>query len=322
MSKRLRNFVFTFNNYTQQDVDRIYNYEFSEYVIIGFEIGESGTPHMQGYMELKKQLGFNRVKTDLGDGIHIESRKGTQKQAIDYCKKDGQFVENGVAKKSGKRNDISRVKEIIYEEDGTMMDVISEATSYQALRSGQILLTYKPPKQKFFPKTVHWFWGPSGTNKTRTAVESCSDDYWISGENLKWFDGYFGQKFVIIDDFRKDFCTFHFLLRLLDVYHLRVPYKGGFVEWNPDLIFITSCYAPSDVYETREDIYQLLRRITEIRYFPRIVPPIVLNSEDRNDSCQMFEKGYCNCIMCIPQELVVEDVVKMEVNDENVYPGH
>lgn len=313
--KRLRNFCFTVNNYTQQDVDLLYNYNKFEYVIFGFEVGEQGTPHLQGYAELDKQYQFTLIKSELCQGMHIETRRGSQKQAIEYCKKEGNFVEKGTPKRSGQRKDLERVKEIIFEENGTMMDVINEVSSYQGLRGAQLLFSYKPAKKKYYPKTVRWFWGPSGCNKTRTAVEQCKEDYWISGETLKWFDGYYGQKYVVIDDFRKDFCTFHFLLRLLDVYFLRVPFKGGFVEWDPDVIFITSCYAPQSVYDTREDIYQLLRRISSVEYFARDGMNLEVDLGERVPTCMIEERGYCNCLKCIPE-------IKYDDDLYNVYPGH
>lgn len=42
---------------------------------------------------------------------------------------------------------------------------------------------------------VWWVWGATGTGKTRFAVQFAEEhqyQYWISGENLKWFDGYAG----------------------------------------------------------------------------------------------------------------------------------
>lgn len=85
---------------------------------------------------------------------------------------------------------------------------------------------------------------------------------------MKWFDGFDGQEAAVIDDFRGDFCTFHFLLRLLDRYPLKVAIKGGFMEWTPSRIFITSPHHPRDVYnKTDEEIKQLTRRITQITHF-------------------------------------------------------
>lgn len=54
------------------------------------EVGESGTPH-QGYAELSCQMRFNRVKKKSTLECFFAKRRGSQKEAIDYCKK-GQFI--------------------------------------------------------------------------------------------------------------------------------------------------------------------------------------------------------------------------------------
>ena len=127
----------------------------------------------------------------------------------------------------------------------------------------------KPPQP--VKRTVYWFYGLSGSGKTREAIDLANGDYYISMRNLKWWDGYYGQKYVIIDDFRGDFCTFHELLRILDRYPYRVEMKGTSMWIQPSTthIIITSCYHPEKVYDTREDIQQLLRRIDEIRFFEK-----------------------------------------------------
>ncbi len=93
-------------------------------------------------------------------------------------------------------------------------------------------------------------------------------DVWWSGVDLKWFDGYDGHKAAIFDDFRPDMCKLWMLLRLLDRYPLRIPIKGGFVQWRPTCIWITCPREPSDCYaDMGEDIEQLMRRINVIKNF-------------------------------------------------------
>lgn len=109
---RFRNVCFTLNNYDKVDEDYIkQSYEFTpsvvKYVIYGKEVGESGTPHLQGYIEFKRQLSLSGVKGVIGNKCHIENRHGNQKQAIDYCKKDGDWVEYGEPKGNG------RIKKIV-----------------------------------------------------------------------------------------------------------------------------------------------------------------------------------------------------------------
>jgi hypothetical protein len=61
MCVRYRNICFTLNNYTSQEYEALlYNDNF-KYVIIGKEVGESGTPHLQGYGELKNQMRLKSI---------------------------------------------------------------------------------------------------------------------------------------------------------------------------------------------------------------------------------------------------------------------
>jgi hypothetical protein len=73
---------------------------------------------------------------------------------------------------------------------------------------------------------------------------------------------------VIIDDYRADFCKFHLLLNLLDRYPMQVQIKGGTLQFNAKNIYITCPQHPTVLWSNRtaEDIGQLLRRITVIKY--------------------------------------------------------
>ena len=48
--------------------------------------------------------------------------------------------------------------------------------------------------------------------------------------SAKWWDGYEGEKEVLIDEFWKDFYKYHELLRLLDRYPCKVEKKGGWAH--------------------------------------------------------------------------------------------
>ena len=89
--------------------------------------------------------------------------------------------------------------------------------------------------------------------------------------SLQWFDGYFGQTHVIIDEFRAKCCPYNKLLGLLDGYQRQVPVKGSFTYWKPEVIYITAPLSPAETYagqlEFHGSIDQLLRRITKIKNF-------------------------------------------------------
>lgn len=266
MSKS-RSWCFTLNNYTADDESRI-KAIVCRYIVFGHEVGEQGTSHLQGYICFPNQVHFNSVVGKLGKRCHVEVAKGSAEQNRDYCTKDGKFFESGDIPSPGSRSDIKDVKDIIMN-GGTMMDVIKTATSYQSLRTAELLLKYVPCDKGYHPKKVYWFYGDTGSGKTKEAMSMVDDDVWISGKNLQWWEGYYGQKYVIIDDFRGDFCTFHELLRILDGYPYRVQVKGSSCWLRAETIIITSPFHPSKVYSTIEDVTQLLRRITEIRKFEK-----------------------------------------------------
>ncbi|CAM9979757.1 unnamed protein product, partial [Heterosigma akashiwo] len=122
------------------------------------------------------------------------------------------------------------------------------------------------PKREWKTEVL-WYYGPTGTGKSRRAFEMTSDPYVHNMSSGKWFDGYEGQEDVIFDDMRKDTFKFHELLRLFDRYPMKVQVKGSSVNWCPKRIIVTTCFKPDQMYETREDLQQLMRRINSVVYF-------------------------------------------------------
>ena len=75
-----------------------------KYYIFGRETGENGLKHLQGYIEFTKQVTLNQIKSFFNcPTMHVEKRRGTQREAIDYCKKEDQNpIEFGTAKSNGR----------------------------------------------------------------------------------------------------------------------------------------------------------------------------------------------------------------------------
>jgi len=106
-----RSYVFTLNNYVEPDVARLraLGGEVS-YLVFGREVGDSGTPHLQGYVVFNRRVAFATAKRSIGDRAHLEVTRGTPEQASDYCKKDGDFEEFGSLPQQGKRSDWAAYK--------------------------------------------------------------------------------------------------------------------------------------------------------------------------------------------------------------------
>lgn len=284
MSKATR-FPFTKNNYTELDLALLNDvnvYSKFKYICWGLEVGEEGTPHLQGYLEFDNatRLRISAVQTRIQNmgllGFHIEVAKGTAAQNIAYCSKDGKFTEYGERPKGqGKRTDLDVVCADI-QGGATMSDIIDRFPA-QVVKFGngleRIIQHYLP--RRSFKTEVWWFWGPTGSGKSRWAWEKEPDAYMKSSSH-KWWDGYIGQESVILDDYRP--CKempFNFMLNLMDRYPLSVERKGGMMEFISKRIYVTSPYSPEVMCDHLEWIgteqkSQFLRRIDHVVQFPQL----------------------------------------------------
>lgn len=119
---RCRGWCFTINNDTFEDLDSLLELDF-QYLIIGFEIGENKTRHIQGYIHYENQISFKSIKRDI-PRAHIEMARGTPKQNFKYCSKDGDFYEFGDRPVQGARTDLNEIKELLLKK--TPMKSISD----------------------------------------------------------------------------------------------------------------------------------------------------------------------------------------------------
>lgn len=148
-----RNYVFTLNNYEDlPDLD----HPDIQYAIYQEEIGANGTPHLQGYIELKKPMRYEAVKALNNyslDGARFDKRRApTAKQAIDYCKKkDETYIagpyEFGTHLGQGSRTDIKEYINAI--KDGASRKQLLEDHTLEYVKFPKMVnhvrLLYKPP---------------------------------------------------------------------------------------------------------------------------------------------------------------------------------
>jgi len=117
MTERHHAYCFTINNYTDYDLgDVLQTSEEAVYLIIGFEVGKKGTPHLQGYVNFRSARTFSSIRKKL-PRARLSVAKGTPKQNYDYCSKDGDFWESGKLPQSGvaQREYIEHIMQNTYE---------------------------------------------------------------------------------------------------------------------------------------------------------------------------------------------------------------
>lgn len=264
---RSRAWCFTLNNYTQEEVDKLKLYP-CDYMLFGYEVGEEGTPHLQGFFYAGTQRVLSAIKKKTSDRIHLENARDIP-ASIAYCKKDGNFFEQGDPPNQGKRADLDGLKEMI--EKRAPMKEVAQANFGAFLQFHKGLkiyheLCFEPRDHTQPPPQVIWLFGSTGTGKSAYPYKHHPQaDIYVKPPG-QWFDGYQQQPAVVLDDFDPSHMCFRNLLHLLDRYPHKVPVKGSFVEFNSNYIYITSDKPPQEMYPNRHELLQLQRRISKLIY--------------------------------------------------------
>lgn len=255
-----RNVCFTINNYTEEDCKRLDEIE-CKYIVYGREIGEQGTPHLQGYVELNNQLRIGGVKLLLGTRAHIESRKGSAEQADEYCKKDGKYVSRGNRSSQGRRTDLEQLVQMVKagKSDKQISEELPNVLKYT--RAIDFVRNSFLEERTTKPE-VHWRWGKAGVGKTRYVMELPGTKY-IKDNTHWWTRKYNQQDIILIDDFNGKW-EFTDLMRLFDHNPYEGQTKGGYVNINSPKIYVTSEHHPRDYYGGGNIEAQLMRRLTSV----------------------------------------------------------
>lgn len=89
-----KRWVFTYNNYTESEYEELINIlsSNSSTYIIGKEIGESGTSHLQGYCEFERKI--RPLSAIKNNKIHWEKARGNREENLKYCSKDNNYITN------------------------------------------------------------------------------------------------------------------------------------------------------------------------------------------------------------------------------------
>jgi hypothetical protein len=116
----------------------------SQKYIIGKEVGEQGTPHLQCFFQFKHQQRFSTLKNAVPTG-HWEVAKGSVQQNYTYCSKEGDYDSNIVPQVS--REDLRKM--VLKQYDNV------EWHPWQK----QVLDWIKEPADS---RTIYWVYEPVG----------------------------------------------------------------------------------------------------------------------------------------------------------------
>lgn len=126
-----KRWCFTWNNFPN-DWEQIIVPKINGKYSIGVEIGESGTPHLQGYIEFTNKV---RALGEIGiKEIHWEKCRGTKKQNIEYTQKDKNFIQTFDYKH------ITKIEKF-FDWEQEILNIIKEEPN---------------------DRDIHWYWEPKG----------------------------------------------------------------------------------------------------------------------------------------------------------------
>lgn len=127
--------------------------QFCAIAVIGAEVGESGTPHLQGYVEFKvKQRPLSKMKGTIG--AHWEVSKGSRIENYEYCSKDGD------------------VKLLLGMEAPIPLKILKDEDLYE-WQSAIVRLIQEEPDDR----TIHWYWETEGNVGKSALVKKLCHEY-------------------------------------------------------------------------------------------------------------------------------------------------
>lgn len=290
MSKKSRAFCFTKNNPDDTVFNDYENYNVQFCVYQLEKAPTTETLHLQGFVYFKNPRTIRGIvqRIPFFNKCHIEIARGTVQQNIEYVTKEDTQQSEPVflgepPQQQGSRTDlqelityIDETKKVSYDEIVIKFPLIA-ATKRNYVKD-LIALKFKKEAKQYYkdlvneqtvPKIVKVYYGEPGSGKTSRVFKKYDiDDIYVislgdgSNSNTLWFDDYQGEPILLLDDFYGNI-KYNFLLRMLDIYPLRVQCKGSYTHVNFRRIYITSNVRPSEWY--RKDISALKRRITKIK---------------------------------------------------------
>lgn len=272
--------MFTINNPAKSDVEAITCEQNFRAIVYQFEIApETGTPHIQGYVEFSRSMRPASVQKILGGRAYIYVRLGSQSDAVRYVTKTDTRRPGSDPMRYGTLKDECLGGHSAFEDLREALES-SDQISKVAKDHFEMLMKYRcsaiwyrnlnPPKRDWKP-SVDVFYGDPGTGKTRSAAEKYPSAYWLAPPNVRggpiWFTGYEGEEDIIIDDFY-GWMPWTQLLRLIDRYPMVVHVHGNVVPFLGKRIIFTSNVHPKKWYDYEKSVHMklpaLMRRIDKV----------------------------------------------------------
>lgn len=250
-------------------------------------------PHIQGYIELKRNIGMGTLKKILLEGSHMERARGNAQQNYEYCtKKETRLAgpwEWGKMKEQGKRNDLVRMYDMVKSGADDLEILEKETAAYLKFhkacdKARELILKAKCTNMKPVDKRntlkVTALIGPPGVGKSSYVYNKhpIEEIYSLPHTKNNWFNGYQGQPVLLIEEMGPKRIALDKFLLMLDIYPQQFEVKNGMTWNNWTTIYLTSNYEIEDWFPRIDECRKeaVTRRIHNTI---RLEPPKIIDYE-------------------------------------------
>lgn len=302
-----KNYVFTKNNPSSDMVanigsfgDHLNSIVACNHIYWSLEVGASGTPHIQGYLQLKTKKKLQALKNVLrAGGYWVACAKGSAQDNHDYIGHTGkhsgkagllqgpfEFGVSVTASGPGSRSDLDSLAGSIIA--GRTVKQLAETHTVSMLKyfgNAQKLVQVLNKKKRSWMTELYIYTGVAGSGKSHSAFEEAKQ--YISDQGLEeepyylpvpprasdplWWQDYNGESVIIIDDFYGTIGLDYFKV-LIDKYPFKVNLKNGSAEFLGKRVYVTSnqgwrSWWGTSLMQNSNNEAAILRRITVDKHF-------------------------------------------------------
>lgn len=297
-----RGMAWTLNNPTDEQIEALKTTDCT-HIVWGKEIAPStGTPHLQGMVFWKKKMTIFGalkkfpVKVNNLQHWYKGDFDGVHRTNMNYCTKDlTDVVDIGTPPRQGRRTDVPAVRACV-NEFKSMNKVLEMTQGYQCIQIARVMLGIMEPPNR--PEIeVYWYYGyeEDAFNQAEEEAKSFEGGWYLCNATNQWWDGYDGQKNVIISDLTKHFGKFHEFLRLVRRRPHRVKVHNGWHPYCATRVWITSEKLPQQIWPSANVVRLAVVLSDEPRHFET---PEALRAVATQCQGEFFHKRQiCQCFL-------------------------
>lgn len=259
-------------------------------MICQVERGSNGTIHLQGYLQMEKRIRIStlskRIKANTKFHGNLLVARGSARDNVEYCSKptgdwtysDGKVKhseqltkpmwinEAGFNMVKGQRNDLKTAIRAI-EQGASMLEVWKQYPStgvrnHRGLEKYHFTLKQSEFKQERLGRLIVLH-GNAGSGKSWASRHILTKELGLTSDdvyslqfdsNTIWFDGYNGEKILLIDDYEPKQIKRNQFLRITDIYPFNGQIKGGHIVAQWDYVIVTTNYDPHELFLKTVDV--------------------------------------------------------------------